>query len=244
MDNLKTAYHTTLSQPHLLLSVLLFISGAAVAFTSLPTLAGALIGGGASLLGAWISDLNSKRQQTEKRKTQETDAINYARPELYRTIEKLLHVHSRALVNYNIWFYVEVDKRTDLITETGDTQVDFIPFLPVLYPNFENLKHLPSAEFFSLIRFYDSLYELKESTSNYWEREGQLKTNIYNGILQNAHRSLIFSLECLDIFELDESIPPRYSGWKPLRARIEQENRNYESAMERITKRASQKGSS
>ncbi|MFJ5468386.1 hypothetical protein [Pectobacterium carotovorum] len=243
MDSLKTVYRTILSQPHLVISVLLFTSGAAVAFTSLPTLAGALIGGGASLLGAWISDLNSKRQQTEKRKTQEADAINYARPELYRTIEKLLHIHSRALANYNVWFYVEVEKRTGLLTETGDTQVDFIPFLPVLYPNFENLKHLPSAELFTLIRFYDSLYELKESTANNWEREGQPKTNIYNGILQNAHRSLNFSLECLEIFELDKYIPPRYSGWKPLRARIELENRNYESAMERIARRASQKSS-
>jgi len=244
MDYIKTFYRFALSNPHLLLSVLLFGSGAAVAFTTLPTLAGALIGGGASLLGAWISDLNTRRQQLEKRKSLEADAKSFARPELYRTIEKLLHIHSRALVNYNIWHQVEVMKKPNVFTDTGDVKVDFVPFLPVLYPNFENMKNLPSEELYALIRYYDSLYSIKEHITNWWDREGQLKTNIYNGILQNAHQSLDFALKCLEIFELDDSIPPRYSGWKPLRERIERENSIYTTTMDRVLKQADKKSPS
>lgn len=241
MDYLKTLYRFALSNPHLLLSIFLFGTGAAVAFTTLPTLAGALIGGGASLLGAWISDLNTRRQQVEKRKALEADAKRFARPELYRTIEKLLHIHSRALVNYNIWYQVEIIKKSDVFMDTGDAQIDFIPFLPVLYPNFENMKNLPSEELYALIRFYDSLNSIKEHTLRWWDREGQLKTNIYNGILQNARQSLDFALRCLEIFELDDSIPPRYSGWTPLRERIERENSIYTTTMDRLFKQADKK---
>lgn len=211
-----------------------------MAFTRFPTLAGALIGGGASLLGAWISDLNSKRQQSEKKKALESEAKKYARPELYRTIEKLLHIHSRALVNYSIWFQIEVNKKSGTNTDTGDAQIDFIPYLPVLYPNFENMKYLPSDELYTLIRFYDSLNEIKEMTNRWWNREGQLKTNIYNGILQAAHQSLGFANMCLEVFELDDSIAPSKSGWQTLRSRIERENNNYVSIMDRITKESSQ----
>ncbi|MBD9643594.1 hypothetical protein IB231_08155 [Pantoea sp. PNT02] len=243
MDRLKSAYRFGLVNPHLSLSFLLFSAGAAIAFTSLPTLAGALIGGGASLLGAWISDLNSKKQKIEEKKLQESAAKNYARPELYRSIENLIRIHSRALVNTGIWADVEINKRPGLITDVGDKQVDFFPILPVLYPNFENLKHIPSSELYALVRYYDSLYELEKFVKNWWEREGQQNYNIYNVILQNAHRSLELALECINIFELDKFIPPRYSGWKPLKFRIEQENNSHTATMERISKmRYSQRG--
>lgn len=239
MDRLKSAYQFGMLNPHLSLSFLLFSAGAAIAFTSLPTLAGALIGGGASLLGAWISESNTKKQKIEEKKLQESAAKNYARPELYRSIENLIRIHSRAIVNRGIWAEIEINKRPGITTDVGDKKEDFFPILPVLYPNFENFKHIPSSELYALVKYYDSLYELEKLVKNWWGREGQLSYNIYNSILQDAHRSLELALECVNIFELDEFIKPRYSGWKPLKFRIEQENKSHAAAMERISKMTS-----
>lgn len=237
-------YRFTLSNPHLTLAFMLFGSGAALAFTELSTLAGAMIGGGATLLGSWISDFNTQRQEIKKKKEQEQDAKMFAQPELYRTIEKLLTIHSRALVNYNNWLEADLHKRNNIITDTGDIKNDFIPILPALYPNFEYIKHLPSKELFCLISYYDSLNELKDAALRPWDREGELKSNTFNWILQNAHSSLQQALNCIELFDLDNSTIQKHSGSKPLKKRIEHENEKYTQQMKRFEKAITSKKNS
>lgn len=178
-----------------------------------PPLAGALFGAGASLLGAWITELHNRSSQEEKRKQVESEARRYLAPELYRTIERVLYIHERAIPNF-----------TCASSENGikpnDLQEDFIPFWPILYPNAPQFRDLPGDEAVALVSFYDSLHALGDFVRGWWERDGQLPVNIFNVILHHADESLKLAQACIDKFELERLFPQPYESWETISSRI------------------------
>ena len=178
-----------------------------------PPLAGALFGAGASLLGAWITELHNRSSQVEKTKKLQTDARQYLAPELHRTIERVLYIHERAIPNF-ICASAEND------VKPNDLKDDFIPYWPVLYPNAPQFRDLSGDDAVSLIGFYDSLHALGDFVTSWWEREGQLPVNIFNMILHNADKSLRLAQVCIEKFELEKLFPPPYESWGTISTRI------------------------
>ena len=111
--------------PHMWLAVLLFIVGAAFILTPISTISGALFGAGASLLGAWISELNNRRTNAVDRIQRESDARRYLAPELNRTIERVLYIHQRAIPNFS-----SASVGQDI--RPNDVREDFLPYMPTL----------------------------------------------------------------------------------------------------------------
>ncbi|QOV68204.1 hypothetical protein [Citrobacter sp. BDA59-3] len=102
--------------------------------------AGALFGAGASLLGAWISDFNSRKKEIESKKQKENDAEKYFAPELLRTVAKILYIQDRATVNYGATFreYIRkgaltypLEPSIRNVLNLGDKKEDFLPYLPL-----------------------------------------------------------------------------------------------------------------
>ena len=124
---------------------------------------------------------------------------------------------STASVNH----FKKTKEPKDLQSMPGDLKEDFFPYLPVLYPNVEQFKHLTGDDAVCLVAFYDSLYELDYFVRDWWERDGQLKVNIYLGMLQQAEKSLELALTCIEKFELDSRFPPRYAAWQPISNRVQ-----------------------
>ena len=200
--------------PHLVLSCLLFIFGATLISTKASMVAGALFGAGASLLGAWITEFNSKRSREQDRIKQESDARKYLAPELRRIIERTLHIHDRTVGSvkassaYSVYAAITPSKNIppDIKkTVSKDFMEDISPYLPVLYPNVEQFKHLTSSDAVALIAFYDSLYELDAIIKGWWEREARLQVNIYFQIVQKSNASLELALDCVRKFGLDDN---------------------------------------
>lgn len=63
--------------PHMVLAALLFMIGILFLSTKVSMISGALFGAGASLLGAWITELNKRRTDTEDKARRESDAHRY-----------------------------------------------------------------------------------------------------------------------------------------------------------------------
>ncbi|WP_031596689.1 hypothetical protein [Ferrovum myxofaciens] len=200
--------------PHLGLSVLLFIVGVGSLCANIPTLAGALFGAGASLLGAWVTELNSRRSLAEDKARREAEARRYLAPELNRIIERVLYIHSRAIPNFTTASVGNEIKPNDL-------QEDFIPYMPVLYPNAPQFRDLSGDDATALIAFYDSLHALEKFVHDWWGREGQLPVNIFNMIMKLATDSLVLAEACIVRFELEKLFPPQYESWGTLSSRIE-----------------------
>lgn len=216
----KYAFGYLSKNPHLALSCLLFIFGATLISTKASMVAGALFGAGASLLGAWITELNSKRSREQDRIKQESDARKYLAPELFRIIERTLHIHDRTVGSvkassaYKV--YAAISSSKDIPpgikkTVSMDLMEDISPYLPVLYPNVEQFKHLTSSDAVALIAFYDSLYELDAIIKGWWEREARLQLNIYFQIVQKSNASLGLAIDCVRKFELDDYYPEKIS---------------------------------
>lgn len=182
--------------------------------TQISALAGALFGAGAAMLGAWITELNSRRTAMEEKSRRQIEARQYLAPELHRAIVRALYIHERAIPNFGAASTEHAIKPTDL-------KEDFIPSWPVLYPNAPQVHQLAGDEAVALIAFYDSLHSLAEFVNNWWEREGQLPVNIFNMILHNADDSLRLALVCIDKFSLETLYPPRYAAHGTLTSRIE-----------------------
>ena len=200
--------------PHMGLSVLLFVIGIIALCANIPTLSGALFGAGASLLGAWVTEMNNHRANTEDKTRREGEARRYFAPELHRIIERVLYIHSRAIPNFTCAWTENSVKPTDL-------KEDFIPYMPVLYPSEVKFKDLSGEDAVALISFYDSLHNLEKFVNEWWEREGQLPANIFNMILHHATDSLTLAEVCIERFELEKSFPPKYESWGTLTSRIE-----------------------
>lgn len=200
--------------PHMGLAALLFIGGIVALSTDVSTIAGALFGAGASLLGAWVTELNNRRSIAEDKTRREVDARRYLASELNRIIERVLYIHQRAIPNF-------VSASVDHKTKPNDLQEDFIPYMPVLYPNAPQFRDLPADDATVLITFYDSLHALDKFVYDWWGREGQLPVNIFNMIMTLATDSLELAEACIKRFELEKLFPPRYESWGTLTTRIE-----------------------
>ena len=75
--------------------------------------------------------------------------------------------------------------------------------MPILYPHPPQFRDLPADDAAALIGFYDSLHVLEKIVFDWWEREGQLSVNIFNGILNAAGNSLSLAAICIQRFNLD-----------------------------------------
>lgn len=203
------------TNPHLGPSLFLFLLGIIFLLTmKLAAVSGALFGAGASLLGAWISDFNSRKKEIASKEQKERDSIKSLTPELLRTISRVLYIQERAIINYCI-NASENNKNTELkmpippdihdLVNLGDRKEDFIPYLPLLYPNAPQVKYLNGEKAVKLIVYYDSLFELELFVKDWWRRTGQLPSNIFNQISHLSEKSLKLALECLVEFNIDKS---------------------------------------
>lgn len=214
MNGVRVVVNFVQKNPHMGLSVVLFTIGIIALCTNIPTLAGALFGAGASLLGAWVTEMNNRRANAEDKIKRESDARRYFAPELHRIVERVLYIHDRAIPNFTCALMEDGVKPTDL-------QEDFIPYMPVLYPNAVQFKDLSGDDAIALIAFYDSLHDLEKFVNEWWEREGQLPANIFNMVLHHATDSLTLAEVCIERFELEKLFPPKYESWGTLTSRIE-----------------------
>lgn len=217
--NLKATKNCVLNffiaNPHLGPSLILFLLGIIFLLTmNFAAVSGALFGASASLLGAWISDFNSRKREIESKIQKERDAIKFLTPELLRTISRVLYIQERAIINYSM-NETENNKNADLgqplnheihdLVNLGDQKEDFIPYLPLLYPNAPQAKYLDGEKAIKLINYYDSLYKLESFVKDWWRRPGQLPSNIFNEISHLSEKSLLLSLECLAEFRINKS---------------------------------------
>lgn len=215
-NHVKNAFLYLSKNPHLALSCLLFIFGATLISTKASMVAGALFGAGASLLGAWITELNTKRSKEQDRIKQESEARKYLAPELRRIIERTLHIHNKAIGSvqassaFDVYAAITPSKNIPPDMKqyvSRDLMEDMNPYLPVLYPNVEQFKHLTNSDAVSLISFYDSLNELDAIIKGWWEREARLSVNIYYPIVYKSSKSLEFAIKCVEKFDLDTQFP-------------------------------------
>lgn len=211
--------------PHMGLSAALFAAGIVFLHTKVPTISGALFGAGASLLGSWVTELNSRRSHDEDKARHEAEARRYLAPELNRTIERVLYIHQRAIPNFTSASAGHEIKPNDL-------REDFVPYMPVLYPNAPQFRDLSGDDATALITFYDSLHALEKFVNDWWGREGQLPVNIFNMIMKLATDSLELAGVCIERFELERLFPPRYESWGTLSSRIERSKETAAQSLE------------
>lgn len=198
--------------PHFGPALLLFaLGGAFLTTTRFVVVSGALFGAGASLLGAWISDFNSQKKEQASKSQREKDAVKFLAPELVRTIMRLLALQERAIINYSAnvnasWgrheFKLPLTTGLHKPVALGDQKEDFLPYLPILYPNASQFKEINGNKAVKLVVYYDSLFDLELFVKDWWQREGQLPSNIFNQISHKAEKSLSLALECLEEFEI------------------------------------------
>lgn len=215
MDLKTTVLNFFKSNPHFGPSLFLFCLGAIfLTTTRFAIVSGALFGAGASLLGAWISDFNTRKRELNSKYQREIEAIQYLSPELLRTIVHLLHIQGRAIINFNMNFSENIkngEVRLPLnqnihdLVDLGDLKEDFIPHLPLLYPNASQFKDLNGSKAIKLVLYYDSLFELEMFVKDWWKREGQLPSNLFNQISHLSEKSLKLALECLAEFDITHS---------------------------------------
>ena len=211
-ERAERAFRYVQLNPQMVFSGCLFVVGAILA-GRFPPLAGALFGAGATLLGTWITELHNRSSQAAKVKRLQNDARQYLAPELYRTVERVLYIHERAIPNFT-------SASAESAVKPNDLQEDFIPYWPVLYPNAQQFRDLSGDEAVALIGFYDSLHALGDFVQGWWEREGQLPVNIFNMILHHADKSLKLAQVCIEKFELEKLFPPHDEPWKKISSRI------------------------
>lgn len=200
--------------PHMAVSVSLFCCGGLALWRDVTPLAGSLFGAGGALLGAWITELNKRRNDSEDKAKRETNAVSVLAPELMRTIERVQYILDRAVANF-------ISESSVNGVKTNDLQVDFRPYMPALYPGAPQVRDLPSMKAIALVHFYDSLNDISNAVDNWWEREGQLAVNIFNSLMHAAERSLRLGIVCLSEFDLETRFSPPYEGWGTLTSRIE-----------------------
>ena len=160
-----------------------------------------------------LSDPAQEEQRHAEKLRRQSEARRYLAPELNRTIDRVLYIHSRAIANF-------VCASAEHSIKPSDRKEDFIPHWPALYPNAPQCGDLAADDAAALIAFYDSLHSLADFVNDWWEREGQLPMNIFNIILHNAHKSLELALICIGKFELERLYPPPYESWGTISYRV------------------------
>ncbi len=143
-----------------------------------------------------------------------SDARRFLSPELNRTINRVLYIHGRATANF-------ICASAENGLKPNDLKEDFIPHWPALYPNAPQVRELAVADASALIAYYDSLHSLADYVNDWWEREGQLPTNIFNSLLHQVNKSLRLALVCIKRFEIEKYFPPPYEAWGTITSRIE-----------------------
>lgn len=200
--------------PHLIVSVLLFGCGGIALWSNVTPLAGSLFGAGGALLGTWITEFNKRRADSEEKAKKEVDAAAALAPELLRTIERTQYILDRAVANF-------VSASAEYGEMPSDLQADFRPYLPTLYPNTPLMRDLSGDKAIALIRYYDSLNELSNFVNDWWQREGQLVVNVFNGLMHAAEKSIRLGMICVQKLDLEASFPPPYESWGTLTSRLE-----------------------
>lgn len=200
--------------PHLFVSALLFGGGGIALWSNITPLAGSLFGAGGALLGTWITELHKRRTDSEEKAKKETDAAAALAPELLRTIERTQYILDRAVANFSSASAEDGEMPSDL-------QADFRPYLPTLYPNTPLMRDLSGDKAIALIRYYDSLNELSNFVNDWWQREGQLVVNVFNGLMHAAEKSIRLGMICVQKLDLEASFPPTYESWDTLTSRLE-----------------------
>jgi hypothetical protein len=216
MDLKKKALIFIRTNPHFGPAMLLFCLGGIFLTTSrLAIVSGALFGAGASLLGAWISDFNTRKRESSAKIQKEEDAVQYLTPELLRTIVRVLKIQERAIINYranssennkNGELRLPLNPNIHNLVKLGDLKEDFIPHLPLLYPNASQFKDLSGNKAIKLVLYYDSLFELQMFVKDWWRREGQVPSNLFNQISHLSENSLKLALDCLAELGINNSI--------------------------------------
>jgi hypothetical protein len=220
--------------PHMAVSLSLFCCGGMALWQDVTPLAGSLFGAGGALLGAWVTELNKRRTDSQDKAKKEADAVAALAPELQRSIERVHYIMDRSLANFICESSVNGAK-------TNDLQADFRPYLPLLYPSAPQVRDLTSEKAIALVRYYDSLNELSNIVDDWWEREGQLAVNIFNTLMHSAEKSIRLGLVCVEKFDLEARFPPPYESWGSLTFRIERTldgaTRSRQHHMDRAEKR-------
>lgn len=163
--------------------------------------------------GALLSDPEEEDQRSTEKLPRQSEARRYLSPELVRTINRVLYIHSRAIANF-----VCASAENDI--KPNDRKEDFIPHWPALYPNAPQCSDLAADDAAALSAFYDSLHSLADFVNDGWEREGQLPMNIFNMILHHADQSLRLALICVTRFKLENQYPQPFE-WEKYSSSIE-----------------------
>jgi hypothetical protein len=137
--------------------------------------------------------------------TRHSEARRFLAPELQRTIDRVLYIHSRAIANF-------VSHSVDMTVKPTDLKQDFIPHWPRLYPNAPQVQDLAAED----------AAALNDDVNDWWGREGQLPVNIFNVFLHKASKCLRLALICIEKFDLESLIPPPYESWGTISHRINQ----------------------
>jgi hypothetical protein len=160
-----------------------------------------------------LSQTEQEEQRNAERLLRQSEARRYLAPELNRTINRVLYIHSRAIPNFTC-------ASVEHSIKPNDRKEDFIPSSPALYPHAPQCRDLAADDAVALIAFYDSLHSLTEFVNGWWEREGQLPENIFNMILHHADKSLELALICVEKFDLERLCPPPYEAWGTISSQI------------------------
>jgi hypothetical protein len=163
--------------------------------------------------GAPLSDPEEEDQRSTEKSSRQSEARRYLSPELVRTINRVLYIHSRAIANF-----VCASAENDI--KPNDRKEDFIPHWPALYPNAPQCSDLAADDAAALSAFYDPLHSLADFVNDWWEREGQLPVNIFNMILHHADKSLRLALICVTRFRLENQYPQPFE-WEKYTSSIE-----------------------
>ena len=181
----------------------------------MPPFGGALVGAGASLLGSWVTEWHKRKSAEEEKERKLTEACLYLAPEFFRTSERVLYISDRARGNY-ITAYVGREP-----PKNGDVKEDFVPFHPFLFPSSPQVRDLPAEVALALVAYYDSLHELEKFVLDWWERPGQLRSNVFNVILHHADKSLLLAQGYIEKLEATKIMMPQPAQLSTLNSRIE-----------------------
>ena len=91
-------------------------------------------------------DRNEQRPDIVEKSQQHAATRLYLAPELYRTIERVLYIHSRAIANF-------ISASAEHGIQPNDLKEDFLPHFPVLYPNAPEVRQLPANDAAALSAF-------------------------------------------------------------------------------------------
>jgi hypothetical protein len=166
------------------------------------------------------SNVADERQTAEQ--SRQDAARRFLAPELKRTIDRALYIHSRAIANF-------ISASANNKTKPNDRKEDFLPYQPALYSHAPEVRHLSADDAATLSAFYDSLHHIVDFMRDWWGRDDQLPVNIFNMIMHHAENSLKLALVCIEGFDLDGRYPPILEAHGTLASRI---NRSMQMAAE------------